>query len=68
MAHEELLAMTEDELFEALGVALRAECRAIARELALLGYAVPDDAETAARIDQAKQRQLAIEEELHRSR
>jgi hypothetical protein len=68
VAHEELLAMTEDELFEALGVAPRAECRAIAKELALFGYAVPDDAETAARIDQAEQRQLAIEEELNRRR
>ena len=66
MADEELFAITEDELFEALAVALRAECRAMAKELASFAHTVPEDARTAVRIEQARQRQLAIEEELRR--
>jgi hypothetical protein len=66
MANEELFAMTEDELFGALSVALRAECKAIADELASFAHTVPDDAQTAVRIEQARQRQLAIDEELRR--
>ena len=66
MADEELFAMTEDELLGTLDVALSAECRAIARELSLFGHAAPHDAETAVRIEQARQRQLAVEEELRR--
>jgi hypothetical protein len=54
MADEELFAMTEDELLGTLEIALRAECRAIARELSLFGHAAPHDAETAVRIEQSR--------------
>jgi hypothetical protein len=37
---------------------------AIASELASFAHSVPEDAQTAVRIEQERQRQLAIEEEL----
>jgi hypothetical protein len=46
------------------GVALRAECKAIADELASCAHTVPEDAQMTVRIEQARQRQLGIAEEL----
>jgi hypothetical protein len=66
MADEELFAMTEDELFGDLAVALRGESKAIANELASFAHTVPDRAQTAVLIEQGRQRQLALEEELRR--
>jgi hypothetical protein len=66
MADEELFAMAEDELFGALEIALRVECRAVAEELASFARTVSEDARTAVPIEQAGQRRLAIEEELRR--
>jgi len=45
-------------------VALRAECKAIADELASCAHTVPEDAQMTVRIEQARQRQLGIAEEL----
>jgi hypothetical protein len=58
--------MTEDELLGTLQIALRAECRAVAAELASFGHDVPDDAETAVRIEHVRRRQEAVAEELRR--
>jgi hypothetical protein len=66
MAGEELFAMTEDELWGALQIAVRAECRAVAAELASFGENVPDDAATAVRIERARRRWEAVAEELRR--
>jgi hypothetical protein len=68
MADEELFAMTEDELLGTLQIVLRAECRAVAQELAAYGHDVPNDAGTAVRLDDIRGRWLAVEEELYRRR
>jgi hypothetical protein len=63
---DDLPAMTEPELYDAMHDALHAECKAIASELATFGHGVPDDVEFAVRIENARQRWSVIERELRR--